>query len=305
MRRVRRSGMAGVGSRRLSGIVSVTLNYRDYTKRLQDWATLGELGRYGTVVESGQDFPLFKLTLAGERWLTITSGFHGDERAGPLTLLEHMAEIVAYARERRVGLRVYPCVNPSGFEACTRYNMSGERPNNDLLRYEVAPGVWKGELVAGERFLSWKVFTEGPKETRALRAELEAAPVPDAALDIHQDPYLRGAFTYAYTFGAPDFYRPLCERSNGHSQIARSCLVDEQTKAETDEDGFIAYHDGSVTDYFMRRGTPFTAALETTTDTPLPACHQINLAWIRGFIDLAAGRPGKCSDDGASGTGSG
>jgi hypothetical protein len=33
----------------------------------------------------------------------------------------------------------------------------------------------------------------------------------------------------------------------------------------------IELHDGSVTDYFFRRGVPYTAALETTTQTPLTA----------------------------------
>ena len=82
----------------------------------------------------------------------ITAGFHGDEKAGPLTLLEHAAEIVDYAAARGVGLSIYPCVNPSGFEAHTRYNISGERPNNDFLRYEIEPGLWCGELRAGQAF---------------------------------------------------------------------------------------------------------------------------------------------------------
>jgi hypothetical protein len=34
---------------------------------------------------------------------------------------------------------------------------------------------------------------------------------------------------------------------------------------------------------------PFTAALETTTETPMPLAHEVNLTWILGFIDLAAG----------------
>ena len=38
--------------------------------------------------------------------------------------------------------------------------------------------------------------------------------------------------------------------------------------------------------------TPLTAAqsaaLETTTRTPLASCHAVNLIWIRGFIELAA-----------------
>ena len=58
--------------------------------------------------------------------------------------------------------------------------------------------------------------------------------------------------------------------------------------AVTDRDGLVKLHDGSVTDYFHRRGVPWTAALETTTFSPIDACHEVNLVWIKGFIDLLA-----------------
>ncbi len=54
-----------------------------------------------------------------------------------------------------------------------------------------------------------------------------------------------------------------------------------------DAEGFIECHDGSITDHFHRAGVPFTAAIETTTDTPWALADEINLLWARGFIDLA------------------
>ena len=38
----------------------------------------------------------------------------------------------------------------------------------------------------------------------------------------------------------------------------------------------------------MRRGTRYLATLETTTQSDLDRCHQVNLVWIKGFIELAA-----------------
>ena len=71
-----------------------------------------------------------------------------------------------------------------------------------------------------------------------------------------------------------------------------SSLVDSGhepgTDVHADEEGFIVCHDGSVTDRFHRAGVPYTAAIETTTETPWPLADEINLIWIRGFIDLAA-----------------
>src|SRR5690606_150985 len=152
--------------------------------------------------------------------------------------------------------------------------------------YEVAPGTWKGELAQGEPFLRWVLYDGGPKETRAVREDIDRFPPPAAALDIHQDNYLHAAATYAYTFGDSAAYRPMMELAAGHAAVIRNQWVDEHHV--TDADGLIVFHDGSVTDYFMRRGVPYTAALETTTHTPLAASHAVNLIWIRGFIKLAA-----------------
>jgi predicted deacylase len=248
---------------------------------------------FGNVVEGGREFPLVGLTTRGSRSVVITAGFHGDEKAGPLTLLEHASEIVAYAAERDVGLAIYPCVNPSGFEAHTRYNVTGERPNNDFLRYETAPGSWRGELRQGERFLRVTAANDGvPKETAALARELDALPTPHAALDLHQDNFIHGSLFYAYIFGDRASYRPLLARSGALIPVLRSSLVDSGhepgTDVHADEEGFIVCHDGSVTDRFHRAGVPYTAAIETTTETPWPLADEINLIWIRGFIDLAA-----------------
>jgi hypothetical protein len=186
-----------------------------------------------------------------------------------------------------VGLRIYPLLNPSGFTDGTRYNRSGESPNNDFIRYEVEPGQWRDSLPKGMSFVRWAPFRDSPKETRALLAELEVGPRPDAALDIHQDPWLGGSVSYAYTFGPRAAYLPFVRGTEPRLPVARSRQVDDDVG--TDADGLIELHDGSVTDYFFRRGVPFTAALETTTETPMPLAHEVNLTWILGFIDLAAG----------------
>ena len=184
-------------------------------------------------------------------------------------------------------------MNPSGFEAHTRYNVTGEHPNNDFLRYETAPGSWRGELRDGERFLRVAPANDGiPKETAALARELDALPTPHAALDLHQDNFIHGSLFYAYIFGDRASYRPLLARSGALVPVLRSSLVDSGhepgTDVHADEEGFIVCHDGSVTDRFHRAGVPYTAAIETTTETPWPLADEINLIWIRGFIDLAA-----------------
>ena len=263
------------------------MEFTEYVERFRRHSRFAQVDEYGVVQEGGRDYPLLRARTPGRHLLVVTSGFHGEEPAGPLTLMEHLEEVVDHARAHDVGLLVYPCINPSGFEDGTRYNRSGEKPNNDFLRYEVAPGKWKGELrPGGEPYLRWVLYDGGPKETRAIRDELAKQPVPHAALDIHQDRYLKEALTYAYVFGDQQAYEPLVEAASQYARVVQNEMVAEVNRTNTL--GLIEYHDGSVTDFYLRKGVPFCAALETTTHTPLASSHAINLIWLRGFIELAA-----------------
>ena len=243
---------------------------------------------YGRVTEAGVDYPLLRLQTPGTRRLLITAGFHGEEPAGPLTLAEHFVELLAYANARDVGLTVYPCINPSGFVGGHRYNASGEKPNNDFLRYETQAGVWKGELMPDDTFLRYQLYDGGPQETRAVRDRLQRDATPHAALDLHQDNFMHGACTYAYVFGDRAAYLPLMNEAVRFAKRAIRCAVDDVYR--TDDCGLVYFHDGSVTDYLWRRGVPYVATLETTTQTPMPQAHQVNLVWLRGFVELAARR---------------
>ncbi len=250
--------------------------------------------RYGTVVEGGRDFDLVGLRLPGARTVLITAGFHGDEKAGPLTLLEHAAEIVAYAAARGVGLLIYPCINPSGFEAHTRYNVTGERPNNDFLRYEIAPGVWRGELRDGEQFSRIAPAVDGlPKETAALARELDRAPAPRrVARSAPGQLHPRGALLRLRLRRSGGLPAAAWRARASLVPVLRSSIVDSGyepgSDVRADAEGFIICPDGSITDKFHRAGVPYVAAIETTTETPGPLSDEINLIWIRGFIDLCA-----------------
>jgi predicted deacylase len=262
------------------------MRWNDLEARLRRCAEVGDLAVYGHVDDGHGVYPLYRLRTPGRALCVITAGFHGDEQAGPITLADHLPDIAGYARERDVGLVIYPCLNPSGFDAFTRYNRLGERPNNDVMRYEMPDGRVLSELHRPEPFVRTTLHRGGPQETRALVRELEELHGVAAALDLHQDPYLHKPLTYAYAFGPREPHIALMEEGGRHLPIARSFEVDDAV--HTDPDGLIALHDGSVTDWFTRRGTPYAAAIETTTCSPLDVCCQVNLAWIRGYVDLAA-----------------
>jgi hypothetical protein len=185
-----------------------------------------------------------------------------------------------------VALTIYPCLNPSGFDACTRYNRLGERPNNDVLRYELADGTVVDQMPTPRPFSGIHARDGGPVETRALIADIRDAAPPTAALDLHQDPYFGGSLGYAYYFGAPAPYIALMERTARLVPIARDREVD--VGVISDAHGLIVLHDGSVSDWYWRRGARYVAVVETNTDTPMPTACAVNMVWIEGFIDLCA-----------------
>lgn len=261
------------------------MTYEEY-RRAFAAAAGGRAEVFAEVQEAGRSVPLLRLRTPGDRRLVVTAGFHGEEPGGPLTLLAHLGELLERAERLGVGLTVFPLINPTGFEQGTRYNASGEQPNNDFLRYEVAPGVWKGELQEGEGHLRWTLAEPAAKETRAVLRALEEEPTPAAALDLHQDAHLPRPAAYAYVFGPRGRWLALVRETVQHVRLATRWGVAEDLR--TDTRGLVWSHDGSVTDYFHRRGVPYTAALETTTVTPREVCHRVHLTWLHGFLELAA-----------------
>ena len=266
---------------------SQRVDYREYVAQFRRAAGTAKVSEYGVVEELGRQWPLLKLQTPGRARLVITAGFHGEEPAGPLTCLHHLEQILECARARDVAVTIYPCINPSGFEGGHRYNASGEQPNNDFLRYETEGGIIKGELAPAEPFVRWFLYDGGPKETRAVRADLERSPTPHAAIDLHQDAWVRRPCHYAYIFGPREPFEALVRQSVPFAKAAVHLTVYENKL--TDGCGLIVDHDGSISDYFQRRGTKWVATLETSTVTPLERSEQVNLLWVKAFVDLAAG----------------
>ena len=234
-----------------------------------------------------------------DRVLFVTAGFHGDEQAGPLTLLEHADEIVGDAHTSGLKIIIYPLINPSGFVAKTRYNIDddkGEEGNNDFLRYELADGTAVSDLGLGKRFKSWKwtidVTQRLPKETLLLAALLKQDPITQVAaiVDLHQDCYIRGPGAYHYAFGEHPRYRQITRKIDAVVPIVRDKEINSgyefETQQRTDEDGFFIRHDGSIADLFFRLGAKHAITVETMSDTPMPAAMLVNQIWISGIIRL-------------------
>ncbi len=255
-----------------------------------------------------------------DRLVFIRAGIHGDETAGPLTLLEHADEIIDLINGAGLKTVIYPLGNPSGFERGIRYNCdndSGSVGNNDHLRYELEDGSLVDDLGVGRPMRSWlwssdpKAGARLPAETKLQHDLLRRDPLDRAVicLDLHQDRISAGLppAAYHYAFGDLARYRGIVAKigeivpvlknapigAGFHVKVdAAGRVVSDDSgtaaAARTDDSGFIDRHDGSLPDLFFRLGVPHCVTVETTGATPLEKAIEVNMVWLRGLVELAA-----------------
>ncbi len=266
-----------------------------------------------------------------DRILLIRAGIHGDEVAGPLTLMRHIPEILDYAHARNIKLVIFPLDNPSGFEFRLRYNVEGDKGsqsvgagesswtgNNDFMRYELEDGSIADDLGPGRTFKRWYPCSDPilkekginirrPKETLMLEAALSTLPLNQitAHLDLHQD-YISvsqenmalgmpGAYHYPYYCdGNPKKYDVIVREIEKLVPILRHIQIGggQHSELPTDSSGGIVRHDGTLGDYLCRIAPiKSCVTVETTGATDAEIADKVNLIWIRGIIDLASNEP--------------
>jgi hypothetical protein len=248
---------------------------------------------YGFVREGGENYPLVALDsqMQGRPLLIITAGFHGDEHAGPITILKHGAYLAKYALERRVGLRIYPAINPSGLFNESRYNLSGEQGNNWFFNYELDGGDIKGELRLSDKFKRRVQRKNLPKESELLLKDLKRLPLPQAYLDLHQDGDCQQPSWYAYVFDVPPEFRKIAREVSMILPPYRGGRVKTMANGDerlVDTEGFTGTHDGSLADLYYSEGVHGNVTLETAIVTPEAQACEVNTTWAMGLIDMCA-----------------
>ena len=123
----------------------------------------------------------------------VSAGIHGDEPAGPLALLELLAENVWPVD---CELWLCPCLNPSGFRGNTRENASGRDLNRDYL-HVTSP------------------------EVRAHINLLKSWPAFDLTICLHEDWEAKGFYLYELNeTNLPSFAETVV------AEVARVCPID-------------------------------------------------------------------------------
>ena len=235
--------------------------------------------------------------------ILIRAGIHGEEIAGPLTILDHINEIIDYIHGSGLKLILYPLGNPSGFENGLRYNIDGDvgqGGNNDFLRYELSDGRIVDELLEGDDFVRWywssdkRLLITLPAETQLMHKLLRQDPQKQisACIDLHQDYYMNEAkpAAYHYAFGDLERYNSIVSAIERIVPLLKHHVVASGYRSglggESDARGFIVRHDGTLTDLFCRFGTRHCITVETIGATLLDVAKEVNLIWIFGIADI-------------------
>jgi len=200
-----------------------------------------------------QDYPLVLLRPApaavDRPHLLVAAGFHGDEPAGPLAILEALGELPA-ALLQTTAVTFLPLVNPSGFRHHRRINDRGEDPNR---------GYCHPELCAHPS-------AEGQVLLEHFPLLLDAA--RDGFLSLHEDWEETHVYLYTSEEAPPagELARHLRDRGACHFALRPDGLVGN---APVREGILFQDCDGSLEDLLHHFGVPLAVCTETPGGAPL------------------------------------
>ncbi|MBI2626610.1 MAG: succinylglutamate desuccinylase/aspartoacylase family protein [Candidatus Nealsonbacteria bacterium] len=247
-----------------------------------------------------------------DKVVMIRAGIHGNEIAGPLTILSFCNLIIEYIHRAGLKCIIYPLGNPSGFEMGTRYNEDDNGRdiiNNDFLWYELEDGEIVDDIGKSDEFKKWywssdpklkidhpklKIRPPLPAETELMHRLLKKDPLSQivACIDLHQD--CISNFTpaaYHYAFGDLSRYQSIVEEIGMIVPVL--CNTDvgagEDSPAKSDGSGFIIRHDGVLPDLMFRLGAEHCITAEISCATPIRKARIVNMFWIFGIVDLVRG----------------
>lgn len=177
----------------------------------------------------------------------LSAGIHGDEPAGPLALLELLR---GGFFEQDIYWSICPTLNPSGLAAGTRENADKVDLNRDY-------------------------WLKGTREIIAHAAWLDAMPVPDLFISLHEDWETEGFYFYEINLGEdrPDRARGILNAVKPWFPAEPGPEIDGHKSRES---GWI-YHEAESdvpegwpeAIFLAKKGCPLSFTFETPSRAPL------------------------------------
>ena len=243
-----------------------------------------------------------------DKVILISAGLHGEEIAGPITLLKYLSMIIDYIHANNLRVIIYPNINPFGFEDGVRCNIDSDYDNNvgdpnDFLRYSLWDGTITDDLKEKNDYKEWFWSSDEMlnlsllAETKLMHILLRKDPLSQviAAIDLHQDYITQNvsAAAYQYLYGDFSVYSSILQRIGRIVPLLSNSYIDagySNGGLMSDAYGCLIRYDGSLSDLMQRMGVRYSVTVETTGATPLNKACEVNLTWILGITDLIRNR---------------
>ena len=301
-------------------LIDKKMSAQEYFKKMEE-ALRGrkdvEIEKYSLKYKAGT-FSFWKIKSKNiklkDKVFLIRAGIHGEEIAGPLTILNNINKILDIGKKTNIKFIIYPLDNPSGFENGKRYNIDndkGEAGNNDYIRYKLKNGKFSDELKNVADYKNWYWSSQKtknlPLETKFSQKLIKKDPLKQvvAFLDLHQDYITQNvpALAYNYSFGDLKKYKSIIKKVSKIIPIYKNTIIGagfnmtlnskgeaiqtvDEYAPKSDENGFVIRHDGSLGDLFYRLGVENSVTVETTGVTTMKKAMEINMIWIKGVFNL-------------------
>ncbi|NHI92832.1 MAG: hypothetical protein EAX96_10055 [Candidatus Lokiarchaeota archaeon] len=248
-----------------------------------------------------------------DKIILISAGIHGEEIAGPITLLKYSNLILDYIHKNGFRAIIYPIINPLGFEKGIRYQPDTKTKDdgvdiNNFLRYILYDGTITDDLKEQNVYKEWiwssdeRLKLNLPEETKLLHFLLKQEPLYQivAAIDLHQDYITKDVppAAYHYIYGDSMEYSEIYRKIEEITPLLRNKYIDAgytNGGMKSDANGSLIRYDGSLSDLLQRLGAKNVVTVETTGITPLNKACMVNLAWILGIIDITSNKFGLAS----------
>ena len=176
--------------------MSVAEEFFSYEKFI--WTLLNEAEQHNLPVEvigietskrTGVIYPLYRLVIHPEvkQTVCVVAGVHGNEIAGPLSILHLIADVIYQLPKYRI--IVYPLINPSGFDLRQRYDADGRDLN----------AIYSVTLKSDKYHEVQEFYQDALKFTPF-----------EAVLTLHEDSDLEKFYMYGLGEENLDFYHAVC-----------------------------------------------------------------------------------------------
>ncbi len=139
---------------------------------------------------TGMVYPLYRMIVNGDEkdTICIIGGVHGNEVAGPFSILELMENFYQQLPQHFRYI-IYPLINPTGFDLRRRYDDDGSDLN---AIYE--------DTLKSKKYRESQAFYEDVKKFAPF----------EAVLALHEDPDVEKFYIYGLGKNNLDFYRAIC-----------------------------------------------------------------------------------------------